>query len=256
MGIFDFPAPIFYFIDNSIGFLPDFLRLLAWGILGGVLSMVFYALLSPQTKISEVKVALREAQGLLATSDDSFDDLWQLIKKTLSLSFRHLMLVFIPALLSSLPLICILAWASSQFGYQFPEPGEHVTLSAQPVTAASKLSWQIIAVNPEFDGSSWEFEWPDEAQSFRLDDEDGNILLEIPPTVAVPQIHKRLWWNSWLGNPLGYLPQQSPVDSVNISLPAKHYLSIGPAWVRSWLMLFFIAVMFSALMTKWLFKIH
>jgi hypothetical protein len=41
MGIFDFPAPIFHFIDNSVDFLPDFLSLLGWGILGGVLSMVF-----------------------------------------------------------------------------------------------------------------------------------------------------------------------------------------------------------------------
>ena len=139
MGIFDLPAPVFYFLDEKLSFLSDFIRLFSWGVLAGVLGIVFYALISPQNTISRVKGALREAQGQLAASDESFGELWQLIKTTLTLSLKHLGLVFVPALVSSLPIICILAWASNQFSYHFPEPGELISLSAQPESVASKL---------------------------------------------------------------------------------------------------------------------
>ena len=90
MGIFDLPAPVFYFLDEKLSFLSDFIRLFSWGVFAGVLGIVFYALISPQNTISRVKGALREAQGQLAASDESFGELWQLIKTTLTLSLKHL----------------------------------------------------------------------------------------------------------------------------------------------------------------------
>ena len=256
MGIFDLPAPVFYFLDEKLSFLSDFIRLFSWGVFAGVLGIVFYALISPQNTISRVKGALREAQGQLAASDESFDELWQLIKTTLTLSLKHLGLVFVPALVSSLPIICILAWASNQFSYHFPEPGELISLSAQPESAASKLGWQSGATTPRYEDAIWQFEWPDQAQTLAVSDGVGNLLLTIPPPAAIPQIHKQLWWNSLLGNPAGYLPHQSPVESVVISLPEQRYLPFGPAWVSNWLTLFFIAAMFSGMLAKWVFKIH
>lgn len=256
MGLFDIPAPLFLFVDNSIGFLPALLRLLIWGVLGGVLSILCYGLLSPQKRISEVKVALRKAQGLLASSDDSFAELWSLITRTLSLSLKHLMLVFIPALLSSLPLIFLLVWASSHYGYELPKPGERVSATIYPESAAQRLVWAANAGSAELDGSTWIFSWPAEAGSLQLSDDDGNVLIEIPPAVAIPQIHQRTGWNNWLGNPLGYLPQRSPVESIILDLPEKHFLSVGPAWFRGWMAIFFMSAMFSAVISKWLFKIH
>jgi hypothetical protein len=261
MGILDLPAPVFYFLDNTFDFLPDFVRLAFWSVLAGALSMAFYALISPQDRISRVKVALREAQGLLATSDESFAELQQLVKRTLSLAFKHLMLVFVPALVSSLPLICILVWASSQFGYQFPMPGETIRLSVQPTSAAPKLNWLLDLagpdyLSPDYTGSVWTVAWPAEDHSLTISDEEGNQLISIPPPIAIPQIHKRLWWNSLVGNPLGYLPQTGPVESVALDLSERHYLPIGPGWLRGWLTLFFIGATLSALITKWLFRIH
>ncbi len=223
--------------------------------------MALYALISPQARIAGVKVALREAQGLLAASDESFAELKLLVQRTLSLAFKHLMLVFVPALVSSLPLICILVWASSQFGYQFPMPGETISLSVQPTSAVPKLNWLLDLagpdyVSPEYTGSVWTVVWPAEDHSLTISDAEGNQLISIPPPFAVPQIHKRLWWNSLLGNPLGYLPQTGPVDSVALDLPARHYLPIGPGWLRGWLALFFIAATLSALTIKGFFRIH
>ena len=254
MGILDFPAPVFSFLDQLIAFLPDAVRLGLWGALGGVLSMVFYSLISPQRRISDVKVALREAQGQLAGSDDSFDELMQLIRKTLSLSLKHLSLVLLPALVSSLPLVCILAWASTQFGYQFPEPGEQLGVSVQPESAATQVGWQRDG------GALQEFaphiEWPGPHQTLQLHDRKGNVLLTLPAAAAIPQVHKKLWWNSLLGNPAGYLPDSSPVDLVVIGLPPQRLVAVGPPWLGNWMVLLILAALVAAVLAKWRFKIH
>ena len=107
--------------------------------------MALYALFSPQKKISTVKIALRKSQGILADSDDSFTELMTVARKTLSLSFQHLGLVLGPALLSSFPLICIMAWSSSQFGHVFPEPGDQkgITLVSKRISFATHANMPI-----------------------------------------------------------------------------------------------------------------
>ncbi|MFT4518053.1 MAG: hypothetical protein ACI9JM_000430 [Halioglobus sp.] len=255
MGILDFPAPVFSFLDQLIAFLPSIVRLGLWGALGGVLSMLFYSLISPQDRLSEVKVALREAQGQLASSDDSFDELMQLVKKTLSLSLKHLSLVLFPALVSSLPLVCILAWSSTHFGYQFPEPGEQLSVNVQPESAATQVGWRLDGVAlPELSAS--QIEWPGPNQILQLHDRGADVLLTLPAAAAIPQIHKKLWWNNLLGNPAGYLPDNSPVDLVAISLPPQRHLAVGPVWLGDWMVLFIIAALVAALLVKWQFKIH
>ncbi len=257
MGIFDLPAPFLQFIDNGVAFLPAIFRLTLWSALAGVLSMALYALVSPQKKISTVKIALRKSQGILAESDESFTELLTVVRKTLSLSFQHLGLVLGPALLSSLPLICIMAWTSSQFGHVFPEAGDRFTLSARPESAAASFSWQMAGVTaPIHEAGIWTAEWPNQSQRLVLNDKDDSPLLEIPLVAPIPQIHKRLWWNSLLGNPAGYLPDQSSVDLIRINLPARQYLPFGPDWVGNWLTLFLIASVSGALLTKKIFKIH
>jgi len=256
MGILDLPSPLFYFLDNGIAFLPAALRLTLWSVLAGALSMGLYGLLSPQAKISAVKDALRESQAELADSDESFSELMTVAGRTLSLSFRHLGLVLGPALLSSLPLICIMAWASTRFGHEFPEPGAPVTLSGQPELSLAPVHWQTSGADtPVYDAGVWTARWPGQSQRLVLID-DGLKLLELPLAAPVPQIHKRVWWNSLLGNPAGYLPDQGSVDLVNIDLPARNYLPVGPRWLGHWLTLFLAASVASALLTKKLFKIH
>ena len=219
--------------------------------------MALYALMSPQKKISTVKVALRESQKVLADSDDSFTELMTVARKTLSLSFQHLGLVLGPALLSSFPLICIMAWSSSQFGHVFPEPGDHITLSAHPESSIAPSNWQMDGVaTPTHEAGVWTAEWPGQAQRLVLNDKDDSPLMELPLTAPVPQVHKRLWWNSLLGNPAGYLPEQGSVDAIRINLPAQQFLPFGPDWARNWLTLFLIASVSGALLTKKIFKIH
>jgi len=257
MGLLDLPAPLFDLVDGAVSFLPAVIRLALWSVVAGAVSMALYAVLSPQKKISAVKEAVRSSQARLAESDESFSELMEVARQTLGLSFRHLGLVLGPALLSSLPLICIMAWASTRFGYEFPEPGEAVTLSGQPEAALASLKWQTSGAEaPVYASGLWTIQWPNRSQGLVLADDEDSQLLQLPLAAPVPQIHKQLWWNSLLGNPSGYLPDRATVDLIQLSIPERRYLSIGPDWVGHWLTLFLIASVAGALVTKKLFNIH
>jgi hypothetical protein len=46
-------------------------------------------------------------------------------------------------------------------------------------------------------------------------------------------LQKRQWWNSLIGNPIGYLPESSPLEWIDLDLPEKEYLPFGPTWLRA-----------------------
>ena len=93
-------------------------------------------------------------------------------------------------------------------------------------------------------------------QAYEELERDPFAELQLPMAAPIPQVHKRLWWNSLLGNPAGYLPDNAPVELVLLDLPPRHYLSVGPGWMGHWLTLFLLASVAGALITKKLFKIQ
>jgi hypothetical protein len=72
----------------------------------------------------------------------------------------------------------------------------------------------------------------------------------------VPTIHKRQWWNVLVGNPLGYLPDSSRLESIELGLPQKEYLTVGPAWVRAWYVVFLGVVLAVSLAIKFAARIE
>ena len=56
MGLLDLPAPLFAWLDALFsGFASPALRLVIWGVIGAVMSMGAYWLLSPQKRIAQAK---------------------------------------------------------------------------------------------------------------------------------------------------------------------------------------------------------
>lgn len=256
MGLFDFPSPILTFLDGLLQFLPSLARLLLWGFVSGVVSMLLYALFSNQDRLSSLKLEIRETRARLAASDDSFHELLQLVQQSLGLSFKHLGLVLLPAFLASLPLVCVLAWASNQFGYHFPEPGSAVRVTIQPGSLAGEIGVVPAGadVTPLADGL--EVVWPDQNAELTLIDRAGRALVAIPPPAPVPVVHEKLWWNLLLGNPAGYLPAETSVETIFIDLPEQRHLNLGPSWLGHWLTIFFSALVVGALLTKVILRIE
>jgi hypothetical protein len=81
-------------------------------------------------------------------------------------------------------------------------------------------------------------------------DGNGRRLAVISMKAPVPVIAKRQWWNAFIGNPAGYLPDGAAIQRIEVPLPRIEYLSFGPAWIRGWEWLFFGSLLVVSLMLK------
>jgi hypothetical protein len=255
MGLLDLPGPLFGLIDQLLaGFLPGLVRLIAWGILAGWLTMVVYRRLSNQERIQVLKGQQREQQRLIADFDGEIGELFPLIRHALGLGMRQLGLSIGPALLATIPVLFLIVWVAGAFGYEQPERGAPVALKAVGGNgAAATLEWQpATAVSPS--GEGWVVEWPATGSSVRLAS-NGTTLVEFPTMKPIPVIHKKQWWNLLMANPIGYLPDDAPIEAVEIGLPPQRFLPFGPGWLQGWMFSFFTSFLLASIAFKLLLKI-
>jgi len=255
MGLLDLPAPVFGAIDQFLGLiLPAIHRLVLWGILSGWLTMVLYRRASNQDRIRQLKVEQKKQQKNISGFEGEFEELLPVIRHTLGLGFRQLGLSLGPALLATLPILLIIVWLAGEFGYRQPEAGDAVQIETQPPPpVAATLEWSKpgLAENTE---KGWTLTWPAAEQSISLL-QDGRALFELPLDQSIPVIHKRQWWNWLVANPIGYLPPEAVIESVDIDLPQRRFLSFGPGWMRGWMFSFFTSFLLSSIAFKLALKI-
>jgi hypothetical protein len=215
MGLLDLPAPFFDYVDGSLlGALPPLARLILWAIVGAAVSLTIYRWLSPQRRIAEAKAAAIAARRRLNAHDGDLESALPLMRQSMTAALRHVGLVFPAALIASLPVLALLVWLDGAYGYQLPQDRQVPAVSVEPTTYSGQ--WQPNG-------------------SIEVRDQSGAAVAQLTLAQPITQIGKRQWWNAIIGNPAGYLPEQGPIDSVTIALPERHYLPIGPDWLRSWL---------------------
>lgn len=240
MGLFDLPAPLFGWLDNALAWLaPAPLRLALWGLIAAGMSMGLYALLSPQRQIAQTKTDALAARRALDAHEGDFAEAWPLIRNLLHTAFRQLALVTWPAVLASLPVLALLAWVSTAYGYAFPAEGAAVAVSTVPRDLEGRLETVPAAAGPS-----------PPSHRIVVIDETGQVVDRVPWPAPVPTIHKRAWWNLLLGNPAGYLPDDGPLERIDLDIPAKEYLPVGPAWLKPWYVLFFGVLLAASLAIK------
>lgn len=239
MGVFDQPAPLFDWADQLMSsFAPPTLRLVFWGLLAAGLSMGLYWLLSPQGRLTDTKIRALKARQDLNAFDGEFAEAWPLMRSMLSLSLRQLGMTTMPAVIASVPVLALIVWLGTAYGYSLPAdqqeigvqttPGMEVSAALQiPTGAASNNHPRLIVTKPS-----------------------GEVVSDIALAAAVPTIHKKQWWNRLFGNPLGYLPADGEIEAIEIDLPEKEYLGFGPSWLRPWYVLFFTILVLGSLAIK------
>jgi hypothetical protein len=233
VGLLDLPAPLFAWLDGLFGGLAPTLRLVIWGVIGAVLSMGAYWLLSPQARIAQAKADALAARRALDAYDGEFAGAWPLIGRVLGAAVRQLGLVTAPALLASLPVLALLVWLSTAYGYAFPRDAE-ISVRTLPESGAARAQ----AVQEQG------------GHQVLVLDGAGNVVERVALSAPVPTIHKRQWWNALVGNPIGYLPDTSRLESIELALPQKEYLTVGPAWLRAWYVVFLGALLVVSLAIK------
>jgi hypothetical protein len=245
MGLFDAPAPLFAWLDALLATVaPPLLRLVLWAALAGLLSMLLYRALSPQRRIARGKTDLAAAQKALDTYDGNLRDAWPLMRHMLATALRQVGRTGGPALLASLPLVCMLAWLSTAYGYAYPQPGVSPRIDTEP--AQLEAQW----VDPRRTGA------PVDEPPRILIAQEGRIVADVGLPAPVRVIHKRQWWNWLLGNPAGYLPGDAAVDHIRVELPHREFLAFGPGWVRGWELTFFIVLVAVSVAVKLLLRIE
>ena len=219
MGLLDFPAPLFEFVDRHVlVFLPPVLRLIVWAVLAAAASILVYRLVSPQRRIAEVKADAAAARRRLNAHRGDFESALPLMRGSLCLASLQVLLVLPGALLGSLPVLSLLVWLDGAYARDFPG---HAAIPAVEVSPPGGYA------------GNWR---PDEAGGrVEIVDRAGQPVATVRLEKPVPQIERRHWWNALIANPAGYLPDAGPIDRVTVDLPEREYLPIGPAWARSWL---------------------
>jgi hypothetical protein len=242
MGVFDIPTPVFEWLDAHMGLImPAGMRLALWGVAGALVSMLLYRAISAQERVARGKVELAEARRTLDAYEGEFAGALPLMRRLLRVAVAQVGRVGWPALLASLPLLSLLLWMGTAYGYRYPGHGEQPDI--QTVPSRLQASW-LDPVGPAA------------APHVVIVDDSDRILTDIPLVEPVPMVHKRQWWNALFGNPAGYLPPQSPVDRVDIELPRKHYLLVGPGWMRGWETVFLVPLLATSVALKVLVRIE
>jgi hypothetical protein len=231
MGLLNLPAPLFDLVDRTLlGSLPPLARLILWAIAGAAVSLALYRWLSPQRRIAEAKAAAQDARRLLNAHDGDLDSALPLMLQSMKLALRHVGLVFPAALVASLPVLALLVWLDGAYGYQFPEDRQAPAIAVEPQTFSGQ--WRPDGVGGQI----------------QLRDEGGTQVAHLTLAEPITRIEKRHWWNLLIGNPAGYLPDNSPIEGVTIELPERQYLPVGPDWLRSWLTVALSALVIASLL--------
>lgn len=218
MGLLDFPAPFFDLVDRHLlWFLPPLARLVVWAMLAAVLSILVYRLLSPQARIAETKAAALAARRKLNAHRGDLKSAFPLMRQSMALAFRQVVLVLPGALIGSLPVLALLVWLDGAYARNFPS--DHAAPAVEISPAGQYVgNWQGSATGG----------------AIEIRDGAGQKVADLPLAKPVPEIERRHWWNALIGNPAGYLPEAGPLERVRIALPEQEYLPAGPGWVRSW----------------------
>lgn len=235
MGLFNLLSPLFGAVDAALAtLLPAVPRIALWAAILAIGTMILYKWLSPQKSIGVAKREAHAARQRLNRFDGEFADAGPLIRAQFATAFRHIGLVVPGTILAILPLLCFLVWADNHFDYALPGAGARPGLSTVPSSATGVT-----------------LRWDSTPPRITLVDAAHNQH-SYPLRAPVPEITKHHAWNWLVGNPLGYLPDDAPVQAVRIHLPQRELLHIGPHWMHGWLAVF-LPVMFivSLLMFKW-----
>lgn len=253
MGLLDLPAPAFAWLDALLAVvLAPLARLAVWAFIAAVVSMLLYRLVSPQRGIAAAASAAAEARRSLNRHDGDFDALLRQVRVFLAASTRHIGLTLPAAVVASLPLVLLLAWLSTGYDRQLPEPGASVAIWLRP--SDEPVTWR--PPDAATGGAPWRVRWPLPGGEVAVVDRDGLVIPLLPPPAPVAALHKRKWWNVLLGNPAGYLPEVSRLEEIVLDLPRQHVLDLGPPWARTWELPFLTLLALFSLAIKLVFRIR
>lgn len=230
--------------------LPVSLSVSLWGVVAGILAMGLYGVISPQKAIAVLTTQARQLRQKMSDLSLDATEFSRLGKENVKTSLALLAKVFLPALLSSLPILIFALWLNIMYGYQAPQDPSSLIASSE---GRSKNITLTTVEPPQQTGTTKE-----EHKILSIQADGKTVYTGNPFQPPTPVIHKRAVWNTLIENPIGYLDEQGSVDVIHLNLPTRQVLTWTwlPNWATGWETPFFLAVFAAALGIKLGFRIH
>jgi hypothetical protein len=251
-------ANIFFPVLNAVDaflahLLPAWLVLSLWGVVSGVIVMGVYYLASPQKRIGKKKDEIKALQIKLKEAGDDFKLTLSLSAQNLGKAFELLAMVILPALLSAVPAIILLAWVSTAYSYDPVQPGSTVTV--EPVPAGHEIAVEPPERLVGQRGANMVLTTDEVgAVSFM---EDGKVIYRTAfERLPAGTVGKRFWWNVLWEDDNGYLSDGAGIDEMQFGVPRRQLIGGVPDWMGTWEFPYFLLLCVSALGMKFIFKIH
>ncbi len=252
-GLLGLPFPFFAAVDGvAARIITPAGSIIFWSLLCSAAVMFLYRLCSPQAKLKEIKVRMREIQGAMMQDPDDLSAVLKLSGENIRIALQRVAFTCIPTCIAVIPLFSITAWINSVYAYETPRAGAEISCTVYPADAVLTVSAGAgpaaaapgTVVIPEGCGQLL----------VSAAGSAGSAALALPP-VSNHLAHKNL--RHWLlGNPAGYLPAGIAADAVEFGFERRQFLGFGPSWLRGWEALFLIGMSVFSIALKIVMKIE
>lgn len=248
-GLLGIPFPLYNAIDRCISALlgaPG--RIIFWALVCSVAVMFLYRLCSPQTRLKVLKQRMREIQAELTVDPDDLQAALRLSGKNISIAFKRFLLTLLPTCMAILPLLSVTAWIHSKYGSVFQEDGSVIQVQVHPEG--------MHILSPSLNGSFMTNAVTAVSGTLTLLKETGEPLIKVRGPARAGVIARKQWWNWFMGNPMGYLPDDAGVEAVVFDFKQQEILPFGPGWMRRWETLFFFCMAIASIALKFFFNVE
>ncbi len=248
--------PIINKFDYWISFiLPFIYRNLFWGLIAGSLAFIIYAFFSNQSLIKDIKNEIKVVrQKMFDPALDTKEDYNILAKQNLNLSFKLLGKIFLPAILSIIPVLIIAIWYDMHHSYTIPFNEDKVLITTDPEEINLYISPNNIVSN---DSNGNIFLNPlNNSDSVTVYIDKDIIYTGQLFSAPIPFITKQKWWSFILSDENGYITKESSIQLLYIHYPKKIIFERMPSVINGWEFLFFVGIFISAITLRFIFKVQ
>lgn len=244
---------VFVAFDDVNSWLSQWLapgyRVILFGALSGVLSMLLYRAISLQQRIRSLKQEARVVRRELSKTSEDFGEVLRLTGINLRVSFGIMGLAIGPALISSVPALIVVLWMYANFHYAAPSTGE-------VVRGASDRNGQRVEFLLPNKGWSDTMAWPDPTSPVSIRVDGRTVFTGQLGSRAYLGLHERFWLDYVDGLHTAFLVPSSSVSSVSFVLPRRTLWPGVEGWTGHWEWTFFSAVLLSSIFLKFALKIE
>jgi len=252
--------PLFDGMDAIFSLIfPLSFKILLWGLLAGLVAMLVYVLFAQQTEIKKLKSNAASLRKRMLDSELSdVNDFSKLAKQNLLVSLCLLKQVFLPTLLSGLPVIILAIWVDIQYSHQLPQSNNQITVNFISNTSEQlQLKFESEGIEHIVKNGGIFPHEVNEKQNYTIYHHDELIYSgQIFRAPYLNAIGKKNHWYSFLISSPNYLTKGTSIEAILFNLPQKIILNGVPNWMSSWHVIFFFGVFIMALFIKIVFKIN